>query len=148
MKHATGYGRGLRYKLRSMGIPVDECTYIYGDNKSVLVNSGTRHSQLKTKSNSVAYHHVCEGAALDEWRTTYINTHENIANLMTKNLPSRIKRTKFCKMLLHFLTPSIEAGEENDHHVAAAAMKVLPGQWIEAIIGTVSVWEEQAVAQA
>ena len=29
MKHATEYIRGLRYKLRSMGIPVDECACIY-----------------------------------------------------------------------------------------------------------------------
>ena len=71
MKHATKYVRGLQYKLRSMGIPVDEYAYIYGDNKSVLVNLGTPHSQLKKKSNSVAYHHVREDAALDEWRTTY-----------------------------------------------------------------------------
>ena len=54
--------------------------------------------------------------------------HENIADLMTKNLPSGAKVTKFCKMLLHFLTPSIEVGEEADHHAAAAALKVLPGQ--------------------
>ena len=107
MKHATEYIRGLRYKLRSMSIPVYECAYIYGDNKSVLVNLGTPHSQLKKKSNSVAYHCVREGSALDEWRTTYINTHENVADLITKNLPSGVKKTKFCKMLLHFLTPSI-----------------------------------------
>ena len=67
---------------------------------------------------------------------------------MTKNLPSGIKRTKFFKMLLHFLTPSIEAGEEDDHNSAAAVVKILPGQWIEAIIGAVAVWEEQAAAQA
>ena len=67
---------------------------------------------------------------------------------MTKNLPSSIKKTKFCKILLHFFTPSIEASEEDDHYTVAAAMKVLPGQWIEAIIGAVSVWEEQAAAQA
>ena len=148
MKHATEYVRSLQYKLRSMGIPVDECAYIYGETKSVLVNSGTPHSQLKKKLNFVAYHHVREGSTLDEWRTAYINTHENIADLMTKNLPSGVKRTKFCKMSLHFLTPSIEVGEENDHHAAAAAMKVLPGQWIEAIIGAVTVWEEQDAAQA
>ena len=65
MKHATEYVRGLRYKLRSMGIPVDECAYIYGDNKSVLLNSGKTHSQLKKKSNSVAYHHVRESSTLD-----------------------------------------------------------------------------------
>ena len=72
-----------------------------------------------------------------------------VADLMTKNLPSGVKRTKFCKMLLHFLTPSIEVGEGDDDHAAAAvAMKVLPGPWIEAIIGAVTVWEEQAAAQA
>ena len=128
MKHATEYVRGLQYKLRSMGIPVDKCAYIYGDNKSVLVNSETPHSQLKKKSNFVAHHHVREGSALDEWRTTCINTHENIADLMKKNLPSSVKRKKLCKMLLKFLTPSIKAGEEDDHHAEAAAMKVSPGQ--------------------
>ena len=131
-----------------MGIPVDECAYIYGDNKSVLVNSGTPHSQLKKKSNSVAYHHCREGSALDEWRTTYINTHENIADLMTKNLPSGAKRTKFCQMLLHFLSPSIEAGKEDDHHAAAAAVNVIPGRWFEAMIGAITVWEEQEAASA
>ena len=146
MKHATEYVRGLRYKLRSMGIQVVECAYIYGDNKSVLVNSGTPHSQLKKKSNSVAFHHVREGSALDEWRTTYINTHDNIADLMTKNLASGEKRTKFCKMLLHFLTPSIEIGEEAGHHTAAAALRALPGQWIEAIIGSMEVWETELTA--
>ena len=83
----------------------------------------------------MAYYHVCEGTTFDEWRTAYINTHENIADLITKNLPSGIKRKMFCKILLHFLTPSIEAGEEDDHHTVAAAVKILPGQWIEAIIG-------------
>ena len=85
VKHATEYVRGLRYKLRSMGIPVDDCTYIFGDNQSVLANTTTPHSQLKKKSNSVAYHHCREGAAFDEWRTTYINTHLNPSDLLTKN---------------------------------------------------------------
>jgi len=66
MKHATEYVRGLRYKLRAIGIPVEECSYIYGDNKSVLVNLGTPHSPLKKKSNSVAFHHIREGSTLDE----------------------------------------------------------------------------------
>ena len=42
--------------------------------------------------------------------------------------PLEVREQKFCKMLLHFLTPSIEAGEEDYYHAAAAAMKVLPGQ--------------------
>ena len=148
IKHATEYVRGIQYKLRSMGVPVNECAYIYGDNKSVLVNLGTPYSQMKKKSNSVADHHVREGSALDEWRTGYFNMHENIVDLMTKNLPFGVERTKFCKMLLHFFTPSVEVGEGDDHHAAASTMTVLPGQWIEVIIGVVTVWEEQAVAQA
>ena len=103
MKHATEYVRGLRYKLRSMGIPVEECCYIYGDNKFVLVNSSTLHSQLEKKSNSVTYHQVREGSALDEWRVTYINTHDNPADLLTKNLPSGEKRLRFVKLYFIYL---------------------------------------------
>ena len=47
---------------------------------------------------------------------------------MTKHLSSEIKRTKFCKMLLQFLTPSVDVGKEADQAVAAAAVKVLPGR--------------------
>ena len=147
IKHAMEYIRGLRYKLRAMGVLVVGCAYIYGDNKSVLVNSGTLHSQLK-KSNSVAFHHVCEGSTLDEWRTTYINAYVNVADLLTKNLPSGAKRTKFCQTLFHFLKPNLDVGKEADHHVAAAAMMVLPGSWIEAFVGAVEVYENQTAAQA
>ena len=52
-------------------------------------------------------------------------------------------------MLLHFLKPSIEIGEEAGHHAAAAALRALPSQWMEAIIGTLEVWEtELSAAQA
>ena len=102
------YLRSLPYTLQIFLDNVQRAS----DNKFVLVNSGTPHSQLKKKSNSVAYPHVREGSTLDEWRTTYINMNENITDLMTKNLPSGVKRTKFCKMLLHFLTPSIRLAKK------------------------------------
>ena len=94
----------------------------------------------------MAFNHVREGSALDEWRTTYINTHDNIADLMTKNLASGEKRTKFCKMLLHFLKPSIEIGKETGHHAAAAALRILLGPWMEAIIGSMEIWETELTA--
>jgi hypothetical protein len=103
MKQATEYSRGLRYKLRMMGIPCDEPTYVYGDNQSVLANTMVPESQLKKKSNSIAYHFVREGCARDEWRTTYINTHENPADLLTKPLSSGEKRDKFVRMILWWL---------------------------------------------
>ena len=105
MKQAAEYVRGLRYKLRMMGIPVDEPTFIFGDNQSVLCNTTKPESTLKKKSNAIAYNFVREGFACDEWRTAYINTHENVADLFTKPLPSGEKRWYFVGMLLHHLAP-------------------------------------------
>ena len=103
MKQATEYIRGLRYKLRMMGITVDEPAFVFGDNQSVLANTTAPGSTLKKKSNAIAYHFVREGCARDEWRTAYINTDENVADLLTKPLAGP-KRTKFVRMLLHHYT--------------------------------------------
>ena len=103
MKQGTEYVRGLRYKLRMLGIPCTSPTYTFGDNQSVLANTTAPTSQLKKKSNSIAYHFVREGSAKDEWRTTYVNTHENPADLLTKPLPSGEKRSSFIRSMLWWL---------------------------------------------
>ena len=100
MKQCTEYIRGLRYKLRMMGIPVNGPAYIYGDNQSLLTNTTIPDSTLKKKSQSIAYHFVREGVAKEEWRTTYVNTHDNPADLLTKPLPAGEKRTRFVNMVL------------------------------------------------
>jgi len=58
MKQATEYVRGLRYKLRMMGIKVEEPEFVFGDNRSVLCNTTALGSTLKKKSNAIAYHFV------------------------------------------------------------------------------------------
>ena len=103
MKQCTEYVRGLRYKLRMMGIACTEPTFIYGDNQSVLANTSVPHSVLKKKSNSIAYYFVCEGYARDEWRTAYVKTIFNPADLLTKPLPSGEKRKRFVAMLLYHI---------------------------------------------
>ena len=105
MKTACDYVKGLRYKLRMMGIRVDEPTYIYGDNQSVLANTSNPGSTLKKKSSAIAYHFVREGCVKDEWRTNYIKTHDNVADLFTKALPSGVKRWKFVSKLLAYVAP-------------------------------------------
>ena len=67
MKQCCEYVRGLRYKLRMMGIPCEDPTFIYGDNQSVLANTTIPDSTLKKKSQSIAYYFVREGTARDEW---------------------------------------------------------------------------------
>ena len=103
MKQCCEYIRGLRYKLRMMGIPVELPTYIFGDNQSALANTTRPHSTLKKKSSSIAYHYVREGTARDEWRTPYLNTNFNPAYMMTKSLPGGEKRTRFISYVLHYL---------------------------------------------
>ena len=84
------------------GIPVDGPAFIFGDNQSVLINSSKPESTLKKKSQSIAYHFIREGCAANEWRTSYIHTSLNLADLMTKPLSGE-KRWGFVRMLLHHI---------------------------------------------
>ena len=102
MKQATEYVRGLRYKLRMMGIPCEGPTYVYGDNQSVLKNSSIPDSMLKKKSNSIAYNFVREGVAMKEWLLDYVNTKENLADFLTKPLPSE-QRIELVRRVMHHL---------------------------------------------
>ena len=86
-----------------MGIPVEGPSYIFGDNKSVLVNSSKPDSVLKKKSVSIAYHFVREGSAADEWRISYVESTKNVADLLTKPL-SNEKRMKLIKRILHHIS--------------------------------------------
>ena len=104
MKQCCEYLRGLRYKLRKMGIPCDSPSHIYGDNQLVLANTTMPDSTLKKKSQSIVYDFVREGSAHGEWRTAYVNTHDNEADLLTKPLPNGEKRWKFVRNLLHHIS--------------------------------------------
>mmetsp|Transcript_12714 Transcript_12714/g.18116 ORF Transcript_12714/g.18116 Transcript_12714/m.18116 type:complete len:403 (+) Transcript_12714:1096-2304(+) len=101
LKEACEYSRGLNYKLRMMGIPVNHPTYVYCDNQSVATNSSIPTSVLKKKSSSIAYHFVREGVAANKWRLSYIFTHENIADMFTESLKDKSKRLKFIRTFLH-----------------------------------------------
>jgi hypothetical protein len=105
MKQCIECLRGLRYKLRMMGIPVTNPVFLYGDNQSVLWNTSVPDSMLKKKSNSIAYHFVREGAAKDEWRTSYVKTTINPADLLTKALRSGENRRRKVRMILYDIYP-------------------------------------------
>ena len=104
MKECCEYLRGLRYKLRMMGIPCEFPSYVFGDNQSVLTNSSIPTSVLKKKSCSIAYHFVREGVAADEWRMVYISTHDNVADLLTKPLSGGEKRIRFMQKFLYHIS--------------------------------------------
>ena len=86
-----------------MGISVEEPAFIFGDNQSVLCNSTLPQSTLKKKGHGISFHYIREGVVRDEWRTAYINIHNNVADLFTKALPSGEKRWKFVHIMMHHL---------------------------------------------
>ena len=61
MNQFCEYVIGLRYKIRMMGIPVIGCSFLYGDNHSVLCNTCIPDSTLNKKNHAIAYHFVREG---------------------------------------------------------------------------------------
>ena len=102
MKNCAEYIRGLRYKLRMMGVQALGHTYRYGDKQSVLYNTTILESTLKKKSQSLCYHFVREGVARDEWRTRYIQSVNNPADILTKPLPAT-KRQHLVRAILHHI---------------------------------------------
>ena len=76
-----------------MRIRIDFPIYILGYNQSVLCNTSKPHSSLENKSSSIALHFVREGTAKYEWRNSYINTHSNPADMLTKSLSGGEKRS-------------------------------------------------------
>ena len=98
--------RGMRYKLRMMGVPLSGPTYIYGDNMSVIHNTQRPESTLKKKSNSIAYHACRESVAMGESLTGHIPTLLNPADLCTKILSGGMKQDRVIDLILHYLLSS------------------------------------------
>ena len=103
MTEGVERSRGIRYKLRMMGVPLSGATVIYGDNMSVIHNTQKPESTLKKKSNSICYHAVRESVAMGESITAHIPTECNPANLATKVMPGGQKRTGCISLVLWWL---------------------------------------------
>ena len=97
MKQCCEYLRGLRYKLRMMGIPVNNPVFTYGDNQSVLWNTSVPD-----------YHYVREGAARDKWRTCYMKTLVNPSAVLTKPVPAGMDRKRKVRLIMYDIYPEEE----------------------------------------
>jgi hypothetical protein len=108
LKTAMEANRGLRYKLRMMGVPIDGSSYVFCDNQSVIANSNRPESLLKKKSNAIAYHAVREACAMKEILICFVKTDDNVADIMTKVLLSGERRDTFVESLLYDITSGVE----------------------------------------
>jgi hypothetical protein len=101
MKVGMETTRGLRYKLRMMGVAMDGPIYTYGDNMSVIHNTQRPESVLKKKSNSICYHAIRESVAMGESITAHVPTQLNPADLCTKVLSGGEKRDGIISLVLY-----------------------------------------------
>jgi hypothetical protein len=81
MKNGIKTYRGLRYKLRMMGVTLSGPTFVYGDSMSVVHNTQMPESVLKKKSNSIFYHAVRESAAMGESIIGHVPSVDNPADI-------------------------------------------------------------------
>ena len=79
--------KGLRYKLRMMGVPIHkDPSTVWVDNESVVKNTSVPESTLKKKHVAICYHLVREAAAAGIIKIYHIRSEDNKADLLTKNL--------------------------------------------------------------
>ena len=92
IRQCCEYVRGLRYKLKKIGILVNNPALIYGDNQNVLWNTKVPDSTLKKKSSVVAYHFCREDVTRNEWVTNYVRTKDNYSDIKTKCVTNLVDR--------------------------------------------------------
>ena len=87
-----------------LGIQVDGPAMMFGDNKSVIINTTMPPSQLKKKHNAIAYHQVREAITAGIISFSHDPSVDNFTDILTKPL-SGGSCFKLVKPLLLFWTP-------------------------------------------
>ena len=86
MRTAVEEAISMRYMLRCFGIPVNTPTRMYGDNRGVIDSVSIPQSELKKRHIAISYHFVREAIAAKIIDVTWVKSHENYADLLTKAL--------------------------------------------------------------
>jgi hypothetical protein len=89
MKIAVELIEGLRYKLRMMGVPVEDPCNVFCDNEAVVKNSTRPESTLKKKHQAIAYHRTREAQAARTVRIAKEDGETNLADILQSSWQDR-----------------------------------------------------------
>jgi len=77
---------GLRFLLRSVGVPMVGPSTLLVDNEGVVANASMFASTLKKKHYAISFHRVRESVAAGHVALAHIGTKFNLADILTKPL--------------------------------------------------------------
>jgi hypothetical protein len=75
----------MRTTLRYLGVPVNNKSFMFGDNQAVVTNSSIPHSSLNKRHNALAYHRVCEMIAAKILGYYWVDGKKNPADIVSKH---------------------------------------------------------------
>ena len=78
----------MRYKLRMLGVVLEDTSVMVGDNMAVVINTTLPSSSLKKKHQACNYHRVREAIAAEIFKFGYVESNVNLADVCTKPLGS------------------------------------------------------------
>jgi hypothetical protein len=76
---------GLRITLQYLGVNVDNSSYLFGDNESVVKSSTLPQSQLGKRHHALAYHYTREAVASKMVVLNHIPSELNVADILSKH---------------------------------------------------------------
>ena len=101
MRHAIDMIEGLRYKLRMMGVPIDDATQVFCDNDAVVKSTTRPESTLKKKHNAINYLRIREAQAAGHVNISWVESGHNLADCLTKVLVGEKRREMLRRILYH-----------------------------------------------
>jgi len=75
----------LRNSFRYLGLPVNDISYVFGDNESMINSSSFPHAKLHKKHNILSYHYVRSMVASVFIAMYHIPSKDNLADVLTKH---------------------------------------------------------------
>ena len=75
----------LRTTLRYLGVPIKDCSYMFGDNESVVNSSSTPDAKLHKRHTALSFHRVREAVASGMVAFLHIDGSKNPADILSKH---------------------------------------------------------------
>ena len=76
---------GICLTLRYLGVPINGCSRLFGDNGSVVTNGALPHLPLRKRHHALSYHYTREAIASGAVDFQYIPSEVNSADILSKH---------------------------------------------------------------